>query len=586
MEFDSCFRLRLASVLLFGFAGAGCIGSSSTGASGGTSTPPNNGVLNVSGCVAGTSAGAWVPNVSVASAANHNSNVSVTNTTYTTTAPLAGLADAISGKEVSVTFTVPSDLGLNGSLTLLGQVSGYPSGITATAYPVLTSLSDGTNEYINLPRNGSGQINCAGGAFYSCNSANCNDNASCQSVSYPSAYADFAHFWQHQIPNNGFESINRFPTCRWTQGSTTSPFPSSDPTSPACAFNTYLSGTSGHLPIGTYIAKYLLLTDGYATIPNGNNATLSLTVTQRRDTVDATVGGAIDVSVILVGSKNISDSHTVSGQRNLNTMFDAFGNYLLGTYGMTNNVNIKIGTINVYELTCQQGGDALATISSSQIGTLLQVGSGAIGSTGQGKAVNIFLLSEFSDNSAILGVDGQITAPQINGLQTSGLTVATFNMLALYNPGCSTTPCPLNQQDADFYELGNTMTHETGHFLGLNHPSEAPGTMHDIVYDTPTCTTTDPGDNDGISINTCLNTDTNVFPPTGLTCNSACAAATAGLGGYDPANGIFCPNVQECGFNHMMWWQSKNDFPATGAADGNQFSPDSGIIMNLSSYVQ
>jgi hypothetical protein len=560
----------IALAILLG-TGAGCnFSSNSTSTDNSPSPPPNTGVLNVSGCVAGSSGSTWVPNVATASAANHNSNITVNTSQISTSAPLSGLADPINGREVTVTFTVPGDLGLNGSVTLLGQVSNYPSGITATSFPVLTSLSDGTNEYINLPRDGSGNVNCAGGSFYTCAGSNCSANTSCQTVGYPSAYADFTHYWQHQLPNWGYETVNRFPTCRWTQGNTLSLSPST----PACAFNTYLAGSSGHLPVGNYTAKYFLLTDGYATIPANFNATLQVSVVQKHDTVDNVVGGAVDVNVILVGSKNITDSHTVAGQRNLNTLFNSYGAYL-----NTANAAVKLGTINVYELTCAQGGDQLATISSSQVGTLLQVGSSALPAATQGKAINVFLMSEFSDSSSILGIDGSITAPPINGLQTSGLTVATFNMMALFNPACVTTPCPANTQDADFYELGNTIAHETGHFLGLNHPSEAAGTTHDIVFDTPMCTATDAAANNQISINSCLNHDINVFPATGKTCNQACPV-------YNSATGTYCPAATECGYNHMMWYQSKNYFPASGAADGNQFSVDSGAIMNYSSYVQ
>jgi hypothetical protein len=530
-----------------------------------TPIPAPTGGINVSGCTAAPSSGFWVPNVPGVSSANHDSTVQVSKTSQSVLAPLSGLADSITGREVTVQFTVGQDLGLNGSVTLLGQVSGYPSAITPTAYPILTYLSDGTNEYINLTRGGAGD--CSGIGFFSCSAGNCNSNPGC-GVGFPSAYTDFTHFWMHQIPNWGHESVNTFPTCRWTGGS------SSWSLDPECAFNTYLSSTSGHLPVGTYTARYFLIADGYPTVPVGNNATLTVSVVEKKAATNP-ASGAVDINVILVGSHNISDSHTVAGQRNLNTMATALGTYLGNA-----NSNIKLGQVNVYELTCQEGGEALATISSDEVGILLQTGSALVNPVSEGKAINVFMISEFSDSNAILGIDGSIGAPPINGLQTSGLVVATYNSLQSFNAACRASPCPLNSQDSDFYEMGNTMAHEIGHFMGLNHPSEGTGQTHDFVYDTPYCTAVDQGTG-SISISSCLSSDTSIYAPTGNTCQSQCTSYNANA---SPA--VFCPAVEECAFNYMMWYTSKHFDPATGNADGNMYSPDQGIIMNFSSVVQ
>ena len=71
------------------------------------------------------------------------------------------------------------------------------------------------------------------------------------------------------------------------------------------------------------------------------------------------------------------------------------------------------------------------------------------------------------------------------------------------------------QIDADFATFQETIAHETGHYLGLNHPSESTGTYHDIVRDTPICTSTDP--RFGVTtVDTCRLNDTNAHPVRGI----------------------------------------------------------------------
>ncbi len=45
----------------------------------------------------------------------------------------------------------------------------------------------------------------------------------------------------------------------------------------------------------------------------------------------------------------------------------------------------------------------------------------------------------------------------------------------------------LTDRGFDSHELALTIAHETGHSMGLYHTSERDGSMHDTIYDTPTC---------------------------------------------------------------------------------------------------
>ena len=163
------------------------------------------------------------------------------------------------------------------------------------------------------------------------------------------------------------------------------------------------------------------------------------------------------------------------------------------------------------------------------------------------------------------------------------MVVSTFDQLSTLNAACpsNAATCALALQDDNSYELSSTIAHEMGHFLGLNHPSELDGTVHDAVIDTPICTATQSiGGHAYMTLRACRVTDSNVFPITNKTCSSDCG------GSYDATVGSYCPTAASCQFNYIMWWTTKNFWSATGAADGNLFSLGQGSIMNYHPIIQ
>jgi len=98
-------------------------------------------------------------------------------------------------------------------------------------------------------------------------------------------------------------------------------------------------------------------------------------------------------------------------------------------------------------------------------------------SAGAGEpALNIFLVREIDE---ALGVSGGIPGPHgMNGTFGSGIAI-----------GADLTPM--------FGELGRTIAHEAGHYLGLFHTSEIDGSVFEPLPDTPECHMDRDADRDG-----------------------------------------------------------------------------------------
>ncbi|MGE4106065.1 MAG: hypothetical protein AB7F66_02555 [Bacteriovoracia bacterium] len=539
----------------------------------------------------------WVPNVTGASASNHGTTTEITKTVLTGRAKVTGMAQpAGADREVSVSFSVSSDLDTYGSVTLMARVVNYPSNLSGSAWPMLVSLSDGTDDLVSTRRAGTGS-DCAAAGYFSCSGSSCGyDQSGCTttidsvggSVTAPSAYISRQQWIQHQAPDTGRISTNTFPNCNWTNATVGARekcyFNSNNSANGGVTHGGFFSG--GKLRQGTYTAKYVVIADSYISLNTGTYyADIEVTVVKKKDS--GTGSRAVDLNVIMVGSKNIADAATAKGQQNLNALFNhVYAHYNASSPGP----GVKLGTINAYDWDLPDHGDQYANLDVNYLGKLLAAGSAVVPADTEGKALNVFLVSTLpcstcTGGGTVLGIAGTIRGPLINGTGASGLAFSSFDELATANPSCNGTgTCAVTSQTNDFRDMGATISHEIGHYLGLNHPSEGVSTSalsgQDHIPDTPVVHNASSSVN--LSHNMCLSSSQQAS--TGFTCGQN----TTYCSNYDsnPVGGVtLCPLVEECQFNHMMWYTGKNYESGTTNGDGVMFSTQSSAVMKYNPFI-
>ena len=115
-----------------------------------------------------------------------------------------------------------------------------------------------------------------------------------------------------------------------------------------------------------------------------------------------------------------------------------------------------------------------------------------LSSANPGLSVNLFLVDDLVDTSpsgsvSLVGIDGTIPGTAtLAGTVHSGAAVSMADLFVNSAVECAAAQAPnLNTCGADV--VAYISAHETGHFLGLFHTTEAGGQAHDLIADTPEC---------------------------------------------------------------------------------------------------
>lgn len=162
-----------------------------------------------------------------------------------------------------------------------------------------------------------------------------------------------------------------------------------------------------------------------------------------------------------------------------------------------------------------------------------------------------FLRGTPGDLGVVVGVDGTIPGPAtINGTVASGAAVSAEDLGSGACPapgGPPSAPRPFTC-GADLVAL--VAAHESGHYLGLFHPSESSGAAFDPLVDTPHCE-----------------------------CNQACGLSPGACAAGLPAARCQRPDARCAGAGNLMFWQ------LNGAMTG-YLSPEQARIVRSSPLVR
>jgi hypothetical protein len=176
------------------------------------------------------------------------------------------------------------------------------------------------------------------------------------------------------------------------------------------------------------------------------------------------VSGTVDVNFFVLDGSGLEDSGLQQAAELFAQVFAQAG--------------IRVGTMTHITVTGAQ--DLLSVPSSGAAGSLLRQVPPLSNLASNPAACNVFFVREIVDDEGglfgiSLGIPAALTIP---GTISSGVVI---NVSAHETAG-----------GFDGRELGQTITHETGHSLGLYHTSEQDGSHHDTISDTPECVGEEP----------------------------------------------------------------------------------------------
>ena len=208
-------------------------------------------------------------------------------------------------------------------------------------------------------------------------------------------------------------------------------------------------------------------------IRNGGEAPVSVAVRWKSAPDGLPRAASLDLVVHLVGLEGL-DAASAPGHRALGQAMEVLDRNL-------GDAGVSLGEITYVDppaaaarrLSIIQGIEG----PDSELAELFALSAGH----GEGK-LHFFLVEEIIGGDAgfiLLGIAGGIPGPPLAGTAHSGVAVTAADL-----PRRGT-------------QIGLTMAHEAGHFLGLFHTSERNGSSHDPIPDTPECLISRDANDDG-----------------------------------------------------------------------------------------
>jgi hypothetical protein len=316
------------------------------------------------------------------------------------------------------------------------------------------------------------------------------------------------------------------------------------------------TSTAAGLPSGTW--KFTV--DDYAhecTILGGCTAGASST-----DTYDVSVllrpmpaGSNLDVNFYIVANATTKTGQpftaaNASGDLSVQRMLQTFRS-------LYSQVGVNVRNVNFYDTSSADRARFGTNISADKTGPCDELNQMLLLSAAHpGNMVSLFFVQSISSTKTggghVVGIDGTIPGPStFAGTVHSG---AAVSLADLFSGVCA---CGIDTNGCGADVVAYIAAHETGHFLGLFHTTEATGDYFDPIADTPKCP--------------CLSSATSADLPK--------CTKPDNTGPFLQADR--CVNGSNCqGGDNLMFWQ------LFGGISTGKLSLQQGAVMRLNPVVQ